>query len=51
MVDKILKGIKPEDIPVERAMGFYLAMNLKTAEALRLTIPPIVLMRVTRVVK
>jgi len=51
MVDKILKGVKPAEIPVERPMGFELVMNLKTADALRLTIPPIVFMRVTRVVK
>ncbi len=51
MVDKILKGTKPEDIPVEQPMRFELVLNLKTAKALGLTIPPIVLMRVTRVVK
>ena len=51
MIDKILKGTKPAEIPVEQPMGFELVLNLKTAEALRLTIPPIVLMRVTRVVK
>jgi len=51
MIDKILKGTKPADIPVEQLMGFELVMNLKTAKALGLTIPPIVLMRVTRVVK
>ncbi len=50
-VDKILKGTKPEDIPVEQPMRFELVMNLKTANTLGLTIPPIVLMRVTRVVK
>jgi putative ABC transport system substrate-binding protein len=51
MIDKILKGAKPEDIPVEQPMGFELVMNFKTADALGLKIPPIVLMRVTRVVK
>ncbi|MBI3064458.1 MAG: ABC transporter substrate-binding protein [Deltaproteobacteria bacterium] len=50
-VDKILKGTKPADIPVEQPMRFKLVLNLKTAKALGLTIPPIVLMRVTRVVK
>ena len=51
MIDKILKGTKPAEIPVEQPMKFELAMNFKTAVALGLKIPLIVLMRVTRVVK
>jgi len=51
MVDKILKGTKPAEIPVEQPMRFELVLNFKTAKALNLTIPPIVLMRVTKVVK
>jgi putative ABC transport system substrate-binding protein len=51
LIDRVLKGTKPAELPVERPMGFEFIMNLKTAKALNLTIPPIVLMRVTRVVK
>ena len=50
-VDKILKGTPPSEIPVEQPMRFELAINLKTAKMLGLTIPPIVLMRATKVVK
>jgi putative ABC transport system substrate-binding protein len=50
-VDKILKGTNPSEIPVEQPMKFELAINFKTAKTLNLTIPPIVLMRATKVIK
>jgi putative ABC transport system substrate-binding protein len=50
-IDRIFKGRAPGDLPVDRPKSFELAVNMKTAKVLGITIPPEIMVRATRVIQ
>jgi putative ABC transport system substrate-binding protein len=51
VVDRILKGTKPADLPIEQPMTFAMAVNLKSAKGLGITVPQTILLQATRLIE